>query len=408
MPNLLNPGDPIDLKVSEALSMARDHVHNTDGLAIIYFPAGTYYLSQPIELSRTEGDSNMVFQGDGSENTTLVFQVGDNINFNCFDIKGEYGSPADLNRNFNKRDSVFYAEIGQLSSLTTIPPDNWVHLYKYNFDYGVDENDREKKIVGQIERLVDKSQYDDFAEIEDEANKDYIDSVDPNYSLKVAQVRPVHNIGIEDLTVSCNPDGKASEPGKGIIFKFEHAVNCWVKGVESHHPSRHHLSATRCSHLEISGCYFHHAVEYCGGGYGYGVSMYGSTTHCLIENNCFRRLRHAMVSGGGANGNVWTFNYSREQLYTLEGKDWSDDPTTRDLDLHAKYPFGNLYEHNWIKGIGADDCHGNNGPYNAFLRNAIYNDVNDNWGKIILKNCPQTSVLGCELNHHIELHWKFQ
>jgi len=108
-------------------------------------------------------------------------------------------------------------------------------------------------------------------------------------------------------------------------------------------------------------------MDYCEGGYGYGVELGASTTNCLIENNIFRYLRHALVAGAGSNCNVWAFNYSREQHYTTPG--W---PTYRDLDLHAKYPFGHLFEHNVIEMIGADNYHGDNGPYNAFVRNHSY------------------------------------
>jgi len=63
---------------------------------------------------------------------------------------------------------------------------------------------------------------------------------------------------------------------------------------------------------------------------------------------------------------VWTFNYSREQYSTYWLGIGYDD---RDLDLHAKYPFGHLFEHNIVERIASDDHHGDNGPYNAFVRN---------------------------------------
>ena len=95
------------------------------------------------------------------------------------------------------------------------------------------------------------------------------------------------------------------------------------------------------------------------------MQLYASTTNCLVENNIFRHLRHSLVAGGGSNCNVWTFNYSREQYST------SSPPTYRDLDLHAKWPFGHLFEHNIVETIGADDCHGANGFYNTFVRNFV-------------------------------------
>jgi hypothetical protein len=107
-------------------------------------------------------------------------------------------------------------------------------------------------------------------------------------------------------------------------------------------------------------------MYYGGGGWGYGVVTSGSSTNCLIENNIFRYLRHAMIAGGGSNCNVWTFNYSREQYSTWWLGIGYDD---RDLDLHAKYPYGHLFEHNIVERIASNDYHGDNGPYNTFIRN---------------------------------------
>jgi len=112
-------------------------------------------------------------------------------------------------------------------------------------------------------------------------------------------------------------------------------------------------------------------MDYCGGGWGYGVELYASTTNCLVENNIFRHLRHSLVAAGGSNCNVWSFNYSREQLYTGGGL---DDPTYRDLDLHAKWAFGHLFEQNMVEEIGADDACGANGYYNTFVRNYCYDE----------------------------------
>jgi hypothetical protein len=115
-----------------------------------------------------------------------------------------------------------------------------------------------------------------------------------------------------------------------------------------------------------------------------------SSTYCLVENNVFRRLRHAMGIGTGANSNVYTFNYSREQYstYKILGKEipYGDS----DICLHGRYPYANLYEHNIVEQIEADDTHGDNGPYNAFVRNRSYER------NIDLYNAPYSTVLGSD------------
>ncbi|MCX5914514.1 MAG: hypothetical protein NTV04_21590 [Deltaproteobacteria bacterium] len=123
--------------------------------------------------------------------------------------------------------------------------------------------------------------------------------------------------------------------------------------------------------------------------YGYGTVLGESTTNCLIENNVFRRVRHAMGIGTGANANVYTFNYSREQYSThrILGKDISYSGS--DVCLHGRYPYANLFEHNIVEYTEADNEHGANGPYNAFFRNRVYED------NIDLYSAPNSAALGC-------------
>ena len=49
-----------------------------------------------------------------------------------------------------------------------------------------------------------------------------------------------------------------------------------------------------------------------------------------------------------------------------------------------------MFEHNIVEFIEADDAHGANGPYNAFVRNMVYAD------NIDLYSAPHAAVLGCD------------
>ena len=100
-----------------------------------------------------------------------------------------------------------------------------------------------------------------------------------------------------------------------------------------------------------------------------------------------------MLVQAGANCNVFSYNYSREQ-------DWNYNPKLGpDLCLHGNYPFGNLFEQNVVCQISADNEHGVNGPYNTFLRNWVsVPDISrvKFHGPIWLDNAPHTAVLGNE------------
>lgn len=363
----INPG-AASSQVTSAINSARSYYSSTGGLTIIYFPQGTYTFTSTIQL--THNDQNIVFQGDGSDKTTFVFQnIPDD---HCIKISGtavDFSSGSDLDQNFDKGDNILHAATG--AGLSAISTDDWVHFVQFNFDYNDDDPEHEliEDIVGQITQIesMGTDASGEWAEIKDEANMDYVDSPNTDYSLRIRKFEPVMNIGIEDLKITRDPN--TADPTDdsfcyNIFFNF--AVNCWVRGVESYKPSRSHLHAARSSHLEISGCYFHEAMGYGGGGWGYGISLGESTTNCLVVNNIFRHLRHSLIGSGGSNCDVWAFNYSCEQHSTYWLGIGYDD---RDLDLHAKYPFGHLFEHNIVCAIATDDHFGDNGPYNAFVRN---------------------------------------
>jgi len=273
-------------------SSARDHVNSTNGLAIIYFHEGTYYFDSPITL--TQEYRNIVLQGAGSDRTTLVFR--NMRNSDCIVLSGIENGPIDLERDFNKGEKRIYPASGIWAA------QEWIHFYVFNFDYRADDID-EYEIVGQITR-IDGTGTDgigDYLEIKDEANMNYQHLPGDGRPMRIRKITPIQNIGIEDLKIMRSPYEKAYGAAHPRHIVLTYAVNCWVRGIESYKPSCHHLSITCSSHCEVSGCYFHEAMDYGGCGWGYGVELNASSTNCLVENNIFRYLRHSLVAGGGSN-----------------------------------------------------------------------------------------------------------
>ena len=76
-------------RVQNALIEARGYAAQKL-MTIIYFPAGTYILNNGITLNAASGDSNVVFQGDGSGQTILQFEG--NPSPHCFYITGIIGA----------------------------------------------------------------------------------------------------------------------------------------------------------------------------------------------------------------------------------------------------------------------------------------------------------------------------
>jgi hypothetical protein len=163
----------------------------------------------------------------------------------------------------------------------------------------------------------------------------------------------------------------------------------------------------------VSGCVIHDAASYEDGSWGYGIILGNSSTNCLIENNIFYTLRHSMAAVTGANCNVFAYNYSTDP-YALHSVPGPDIPyRDSDIVLHGRFPFANLFEHNYCVHIEADDIHGWNGPLNAFVRNKVYpvsplsdpTQIFEKINEIRLHLAPQSAALGCEVEHdrfHVE------
>nr|MBC8186226.1 right-handed parallel beta-helix repeat-containing protein [candidate division KSB1 bacterium] len=378
------PGNILE-KVQAAMDDARSTSAN--GVSIVYFPAGSYsfafYSSTTNPFHLTYPDSNIIFQGAGSDVTTLNFYTQYlSDNWNSFQIIGSAGGWQNLDQNINKGSTTIHGD------LDGIGEGDWIIFCERYFDYKPDEDyDLAEDIIGQTTKLISKNTSHTEGVIKDAASKNYTtvrDGVSTDFSVR--KVYPIKNIGIENLTIRRYPYDIATENVENI--KFSYAVNCWVKGVEIDNTPRNQLNISNSTHMEVSGCYIHHAESYGGGGHGYGVVLGGNTTNVLVENNIFKKLRHAMIAGGGSNCCVWTFNYSREQCYD------GILITNRDLDFHAKYPYAHLMEHNYIKMIASDSAHGENGPYNTLVRNYLRDDTGGAPRMIILETMDYFNLLG--------------
>ena len=380
-----------DERIASALLKAK----NASGTSIIYFPSRNYCFTKPINLKYhsdpTKNGSNIIFQGEGPDQTILNFTV--TRDSACFNIIGQTsGSTLDL------YDDVIMKTKSLRGSLGTLSVGNWIHLCEYSFD----DNYSGNGYVGQINRI--ESVIPIGFDMTYEASKTYLEEND----LWVQKILPITNVGIENLKILRLDTQKSQcyHYGEGNNINFNYAVNCWVKGIEMEYSCRHHIVVSRSSHIEFSGCYIHHARGYGSESYGNGTVLGASTTNCLIENNIFKHLRHAMMVGQGANSNVIIYNFSTEQIARFHATDPCEEGTDypdSDLCLHGRYPYSNLFEHNSVEFIEADDTHGLNGPYNVFFRNCVYDyhklNILDEigWGEIDLYYSPNTAVLGSEI-----------
>jgi Secretion system C-terminal sorting domain len=323
-------------------------------------------------------DGGIIFQGAGSDNTTLEF-----VSFNspCFKFSGKKEeSFLNVTEDIHKGSKTIDAP----GLLTFTDPDGWIHLSQFESDSTTDTH----HIIGQITQVVNPS----TGEIRHMASKKYSKDDD----LRVYNIKPLMNIGIENLKITRYGTLRL---GDASNVDYNLAVNCWMKGVESFFTLENHVMVRYSSHIEISGCYFHDAVNVGEGGFGYGVDIQKSSTNCLVENNIFRKLRHAMLVQDGANANVFGYNYSRDQEWYCDryGIDICADGDGADLCVHGDYAYSNLFESNWVTNIWLDAIHGWNGPFNTFLRN-----ITEQRQYIMNFNAHYTNFVGNEFSKGVK------
>ncbi len=333
---------------------------------IIYFPAGIYLINSSINLP-----DSVVLKGAGSDSTTLIFDFG-GAPSNCINISKSQSEVLDP---FTKIISGYQRS----SSLLTVADasgfneNDYAEIRQNNGSWDTQPASYAEQCVGQMVKI--KSVSGNTLEIEPVLRIDF----DTLLNVEIRKIRPVANAGVECLKM-IRGDSSASPSVYNIHFDF--AVNCRVNGVESAKSMGAHVLIQYSKNITVAGSYFHHSFGYDGSGTrGYGVCLRQHASDCLIENNIFQFLRHAMMTKEGANGNVFAYNYSREPNRSEPIPDFSGD-----ISIHGHYSFANLFEGNIVQNIIIDHFWGQSGPYNTFFRNRA-----ELYGILITGNSPFTS-----------------
>lgn len=315
---------------------------------IIQFPSGRFHFNSSVFMP-----SNCIVRGAGSDSTTFEFNLN-NTQTNSFNFSGNGATPFHsiidtLNKGGNRvvLDSTaasLYAsgdrvEIRQLNGVWNTNPATWA-------EYSIGHVSTVDSVSGNTLYLANPLRF----------------SIDTSLTPQIRAVNGVENSGLECVKL-IRSDSLATGVNCGVFMNL--AFNCRIRGVEGFKGIGAHVLIERSAHVEVSGCYFHEAYGYTGSNTrGYGVVLGVHANLCKVENNIFRKLRHAMMVKQGANGNVFAYNYSLEP-------NRSEFPSNygADICIHGHFPFANLFEGNVCQNIIVDQAWGPNGPYNAYFRN---------------------------------------
>ena len=329
-----------------ALVDAINSVPPTGG--VVYFPAGKYKINSTIDINR----DNIVIKGEGDKKTFIYSAA----NGDCFDIVTyKRGNWQDINSLTKGVRSIVVEDGSKFGQFVEIQQDNDSTLMYTKEDWNVSWA---KNAVGQL--LEIESIQGNTILLKTSVNIDFKTSLNP-------RIRPqglIRNVGFEDFYI------EKTVP-KGNIFAFKNAAYCRIKNIESYHTRKSHVDFNTALGCEVKNCFFHRSFSYGSGGSGYGVRCGFHSTNILVENNAFDSLRHAMMVSLGANGNVFGYNYSTNNIQGNDENNLNQGWDPPDISLHGHYPFMNLFEGNDVQEIGIGDYWGSAGIGNTFLRNKI-------------------------------------
>jgi hypothetical protein len=324
-------------------------IHSVKPPGAVLLPAGTYILKKPIFLK-----SGVVLRGQGMDKTHLKFMF-DTEQYRAIVMSGTQGSQfIDKSQDDIPLASGYTPGSNQLAVAKSarLKPGQFVALICNNDKTKVWHTGRAEKymkyhIVGQIFQI--KQIKGRYLLLDQPVRISYFKK---ELKPKLRPLEMIKNAGIEDLHIWCNKNA-------GHIIYISLASQCWINNCHTAYSLNSHISVRMSRELVITGNYMHHAYGYGGGGQGYGVWLGFWTTDCLVENNVFDNLRHAMVVTLGSNGNVLSYNFSRRCICNC------------DISMHGFYSYMNLYEGNIVENVDYADFWGPVGPYNTCFRNRV-------------------------------------
>ena len=344
--NIMNFGgnNTNSLANNTALTNAIAALNNKGG--VVYFPKGVYSFTGQVSVNR----DSITFKGAGYDSTKLKFNLSGVLN-NCINIYGtqvntdttSFTSPGVRDSNWvNVLNPAIFA-VGQ-----------WVYLQctdnaymASSWAYGsLGQIMQIKSIAGN--KLTFNSPFRFYYKL----------ALQP----KLKKINPRKAIGFECMQVH----RLDATSGQTSLFSFDRAVQCWIHGIEGDSTNYAHVELNRCSNIDITNSYFHHAFAYGGSGQGYGIAFQYSANECKVENNIFNNLRHSILFQAGANGNVCGYNYSINPFWV---QSFFPSNSAGDIVFHGNYPFSNLCEGNINQNTVIDNSHAKNGPYNTLFRN---------------------------------------
>lgn len=337
---------------------------------VVYLPAGTYSISSNLQIK-----SGITLRGAGMGVTTII--NSSNVNLITMTTQGmDSGYTAATPRNLTPAgltkgstsittsgahgwSAGDYIMVDQLKNPNGNPPVDNVGAIGPATWLGRDNGAR---CIGQWVKIVTVPS-STTATIDPPLYYNYdINFIPQGYKVIGATL----SAGLEDITIDNSHNGLRE------VMEMDFCINCWLLRVELKGSKRRAIWMYGGLWNTISGCKIHDGVPVNpqpGSSYGsdraYGIFLGPGPSACLVEDNIFHTLSNALAYEGGASGNVVSYNYMVNMV-------WTDTDNARMTVLgHGANPIMNLVEGNWLEGRFGVDCYWGTGAYFTVFRNRI-------------------------------------
>ncbi len=361
-----------DQAVADALADALANAAS-GGKSILYFPAGTYYLTAPLIINK----NNVVVAGDSKTTTILKLGEGSTSTDALFTFTREDGTASDFTP---WGGTYLYAtsNIARGSNTVVLDKDpatngyavgTWIRIVATSANAGSTMRTRYSKpevFIDYTDPLYHFGRYF-IAKITaiDSANKTItLDRSFPHdyFTDESPQLRKggmLEYSGVQDLKVET-----LSSAVTVNVLKFTQTANCWVKGLHVYKPKNHPIILDSFVRSEIRDTHFDGTWASINS--GSNAYLPPGTMDSLMDNCQANDLRHMGILQHAMRTVIRNCSFTGEHIQSPQ--------------LHGRFPLDNLietttFEFNtprgktfWASDFSSTLRHGPNGP-----RNVLYN-----------------------------------
>ncbi len=344
---------------TDATEVIQTALENCPDGRVVYLPPGVYIVNDTIHL-----DDFDTLRGAGPGITILKHSGG--YLRSMVDMRGSiYWQIAGLHKTYDVIKASKDSQVITLASTAGIIRGDILLLNQLNDGVIVDPVGVEGKctycgyengdrVLGQLVEVTGVAGNQVYLNVP--LHWTYDTGLDP-WAYQVDASAMILQAGLENLTLT------QDTPDVEFMIEMDGAQYSWIMNVEIENVQRRGMWVINSLQNEIRECYVHTGIDGYGRDRGYGILLDLHSSNNLVEDNILSTIDGGgVMAGGGASGNVISYNYFHEIMF--------DDPwwlIASPSINHAPHPKMNLWEGNIAYKAEADIIHGSS-SHNTIFR----------------------------------------